>query len=98
MTLLDRAAFPRDKPCGEYLTPGAVGIAAGRTRRSARTAGRRRGAADARNGRSPQRPRVRRRDGGPRLPAQVTDQVLRDAAEAAGVRVIEGVNVRRILS
>ena len=24
VTLLDRAAFPRDKACGEYLTPGAV--------------------------------------------------------------------------
>jgi flavin-dependent dehydrogenase len=24
VVLLDRAEFPRDKPCGEYLTPGAV--------------------------------------------------------------------------
>ena len=24
VTLLDRAAFPREKACGEYLTPGAV--------------------------------------------------------------------------
>lgn len=24
VTLLDRACFPRPKPCGEYLTPGAV--------------------------------------------------------------------------
>ena len=24
VTLLDRAKFPRDKPCGEYLTPGAL--------------------------------------------------------------------------
>ena len=26
VTLLDRAVFPRDKPCGEYLTPGAVNL------------------------------------------------------------------------
>src|SRR5947207_366622 len=26
VVVLDRARFPRDKPCGEFLTPGAVDI------------------------------------------------------------------------
>lgn len=97
VTLLDRAKFPRDKPCGEYLTPGALrllrdelgvlpdllaGGAAPLTRETVV-------------------PHRARSFGGSTdalaCPRTVTDKALRDAAEAAGTRVIEGVNVRRIL-
>ena len=97
VTLLDRAAFPRDKPCGEYLTPGAVQILrdelgvlpalvqAGATRLTRETV-------------VPHR--ARSFSGGTdalACPRTVTDRVLRDAAEAAGVRVLEGVNARIVL-
>ncbi len=97
VTLLDRAAFPRDKPCGEYLTPGAVGLlrdelgvlpglmAGGAARLTRETV-------------VPHRAKA---FSGPTdalaCPRTITDKVLRDAAEEAGARVIEGVNVRRIL-
>lgn len=97
VTVLDRAAFPRHKPCGEYLTPGAVTLlrnelgvlpslmAHGAVRLTRETV-------------IPHRARA---FGGATdalaCPRTVTDQVLRDAAESAGVRVIEGLNVRRIL-
>lgn len=97
VTLLDRAAFPRPKPCGEYLTPGAVRllrdeigvlpklIAEGAARLAWETVVPHRGQAF----------------GGATealaCPRTVTDKILRDAAEAAGVQVIEGVNIRRVL-
>ena len=97
VTLLDRAAFPRDKPCGEYLTPGAVGLlrddlgvlpdlmAGGAARLTRETVV----------------PHHTAAFSGPTdalaCPRSVTDKVLRDAAEEAGARVIEGLNVRRIL-
>ena len=95
--LLDRAAFPRDKPCGEYLTPGAVGLlrdelgvlpalmAGGAARLTRETVIPHR--AEAFSGLTDALA----------CPRTVTDRVLRDAAESAGARVIEGVNVRRIL-
>lgn len=97
VTLLDRAAFPRDKPCGEYLTPGAVRLlhdelgvlpdllAGGAARLTRETV-------------VPHRARAfSGSTDALACPRTVTDKVLRDAAEAAGARVIEGVNVRRIL-
>ena len=97
VTLLDRAAFPRDKPCGEYLTPGAVALlrdelgvlptlmANGAVRLTQETV-------VAHSSKS---------FGGATdalaCPRAVTDQVLRDAAEAAGVRVLEGFHVRHII-
>ena len=97
VTLLDRAAFPRDKPCGEYLTPGAVRllrdelgvlpelIRAGAVRLTRETV-------------VPHRSRPF--SGGTdalACPRVVTDRILRDAAEAAGARIVEGVNARRVL-
>lgn len=95
--LLDRAAFPRDKPCGEYLTPGAVKLlrdeigilpelmASGAARLTRETVVPHRSSAFSGATEALACPRV------------VTDRVLRDAAQAAGARVIEGVNVQRIL-
>lgn len=97
VTLLDRAAFPRDKACGEYLTPGAVKllrdeigalpqlISSGAAVLTEETIV----------------PHNRRSFSGTTTalacPRIVTDKVLRDAAEAAGVCVSENFNVRRIL-
>ena len=89
--------FPRDKPCGEYLTPGAVRLlrddlgilpellAGGAARLTRETVVPHRA-----------RPFSGVMDA-LACPRTVTDKVLRGAAEAAGVRVIEGVNVRRIM-
>ena len=97
MTLLDRAAFPRDKPCGEYLTPGAVRLLrdelgvlptlmkAGATRLTRETVVPHRAQAFSGGTDALACPRV------------VTDRVLRGAAEAAGVRVLEGVKARSVL-
>ncbi len=97
VTLLDRAAFPRDKPCGEYLTPGAVKmlrdeigvlpelLSAGAARLTQETVAPHHSQAFSGATEALACPRV------------VTDKILRDTAEAAGARVIEGVNVRRIL-
>ena len=97
VVLLDRAAFPRDKPCGEYLTPGAVRLlrddlgvlpslmAGGAARLTRETV-------------VPHRARAwSGATDALACPRTVTDKVLRDAAQAAGARVIEGVNVRRIV-
>ena len=97
VTLLDRAAFPRDKACGEYLTPGAVKllrdeigvlpelISGGAATLTEETIV----------------PQNRRSFSGATnalaCPRVVTDKVLRDAAEAAGVCVLENFNVRQIL-
>lgn len=97
VTLLDRAVFPRPKPCGEYLTPGAVRLlrdeigvlpallAEGALPLTHETVAPHRAASF----------------GGPTsalaCPRTVTDSVLRNAAQAAGVHVVEGFQVRRIL-
>lgn len=97
VTLIDRAVFPRDKPCGEYLTPGAVhllrdelGILPQMLAAGARPLSR-----------EVVVPHNGRMFGGmtqalacPRL---VTDRILRSAAEAAGVQVVEGWAARSIL-
>ena len=96
VTLLDRAVFPRDKACGEYLTPGAVKllrdeigilpqlIAAGASLLTQETVVPHNGRAFSGTTEALACPRV------------VTDQALRDTAEAAGVQVLENFNVRRI--
>ncbi len=97
VTLLDRAAFPRDKACGEYLTPGAVKLLrdeigvlpqlldAGASVLTQETVVPQNGRAFSGTTDALACPRV------------VTDQVLRDAAEAAGAIVLERFNVRQIL-
>ena len=84
MTLLDRAAFPRDKPCGEYLTPGAVRLL--RDEMGVLPTLMARGAA--RLTQETVVPHRARAFSGPTdalaCPRIVTDRVLRDAAEAAG--------------
>ena len=97
VVLLDRAAFPRDKPCGEYLTPGAVQmlrdeigvlpemLAVGARRLDKETVV----------------PHAARSFSGPTealaCPRIITDKILRDAAQAAGARVQEGFSARKIL-
>ena len=96
VTLLDRARFPRQKPCGEYLTPGAVRLL--RDELDVLPALLAQGAAWL------TQERVLAHDGrgfsGPTqalaCPRLVTDQALRDQAEACGVRVVEGFAVRQI--
>lgn len=97
VTLLDRAIFPRPKPCGEYLTPGAVRIlrdeigvlpallAGGALPLTHETVVPHRVASFGGSTSALASPRT------------VTDSVLRNAAQAAGVRIIEGFQVRHIL-
>ncbi len=97
VTLLDRAVFPRPKPCGEYLTPGAVGIlrdelgvlpsllAGGASPLTRETIVPHGGRAFGGTTQALTCPRV------------VTDDVLRRTACAAGVRVVENYAARRIL-
>jgi geranylgeranyl reductase family protein len=96
VTLLDRAAFPRDKACGEYLTPGAVRLlrdeigvlpqllSSGASVLTEETVV----------------PQNRRAFSGTTnalaCPRVVTDKALRDAAEAAGAAVLEDFHVRQI--
>ena len=96
VVLLDRAAFPRDKACGEYLTPGAAALlrdelgvlpaltASGAARLTCETVVPHSGRA------------FSGRTEALACPRTVTDKVLRDAAEAAGARVWESFNVRQI--
>ena len=97
VTLLDRSHFPRPKPCGEYLTPGAVGLlrddldvllsllAQGATWLTEERVVEHRGPGFSGPTAALSCPRV------------VTDYALRSQAEACGVRVMEGFAVRRIL-
>lgn len=97
VVLIDREAAPRDKPCGEYLTPGAAqmldeelgvlpallaGGAAWLTRETIV-------------------PHNGKAFGGVVralcCPRTVTDSVLRRAACAAGARIVEGVSAQKIL-
>ena len=97
VTLLDRAAFPRDKACGEYLTPGAVQLlrdeigilpqllGSGASVLTEETVVPQNGRAFSGTTNALACPRI------------VTDKILRDAAEAAGAAVLEQFNVRQIL-
>ncbi len=97
VTLLDRAAFPRPKPCGEYLTPGAVAL----LRDEIGVLPQLLGAGAARLTEETVVPHNGRAFSGSTAalacPRTVTDAVLRDAAQEAGVRVLEHFNVREIL-
>lgn len=97
VTLLDRAAFPRDKACGEYLTPGAVKLLrdeigvlpqlleAGAVALTEETVV------------PHNRPAFSGTTNALACPRVVTDQALRDVAEAAGVCVMENFNARQFL-
>ena len=102
--LLDRARFPRDKACAEYLSPATADALA------------RLGALAAVEARGPQRPLgmhligrggsralVRYPDGGSSrralcLSRRVLDATLLEHAREAGVRVLEGQQVRGAMS
>jgi flavin-dependent dehydrogenase len=98
VTLLERSVFPRVKPCGDYLTPGAVQLlrddlgvlpallAAEAVPVTRETVVTHRGAT------------ISGVTSGLACPRALTDQVLLDAARATGVDVREGVNVRDILT
>ena len=89
--------FPRDKACGEYLTPGAVQL----LRDEIGILPRLLDAGAAALTEETIVPHNHRAFSGTTdalaCPRVVTDKVLRDAAEAAGASVLEGFNVRRIL-
>ena len=95
--LLDRAAFPRDKACGEYLTPGAVQVL--RDDIGVLPALREQGAAVLTEETVVPHhyPAFSGATEALACPRVVTDRVLRDAAEAAGAEVREGFHVRQIL-
>lgn len=95
--LFDRDAAPRPKPCGEYLTPGAVGLL--RDTLGVLPQMRAQGAMPIT--RETVVPHNGRAFGGETqaiaCPRTVTDAVLRNAARAAGVQVMEEVSVRDVL-
>jgi len=97
VALLDRSPFPRPKPCGEYLTPGAVRLL--RDEIGVLPELMRQGAA--RLTRETVVPHRAAPFGGATdalaCPRIVTDTVLRDAARAAGARVFDGISVREVL-
>jgi flavin-dependent dehydrogenase len=97
VALLDRSPFPRAKPCGEYLTPGAVRLL--RDEIGVMPELMRQGAA--RLTRETIVPHRADPFGGLTdalaCPRTVTDAVLREAARAAGARVFDGVSIREIL-
>lgn len=97
VVLLDRAAFPRPKPCGEYLTPGAVrllrdeiGVLPALLAQGARRLTRETVAPHSSHTFSGATDALA-------CPRSITDHILRDAAERAGVRVREGFSARKIL-
>lgn len=105
--LLDRARFPRDKPCAEYLSPEASRILA---EMGALEECERAGAATLRGMtvRSPAGERIHGdfaaahgfrgfRDSGLALRRTVLDAILLERAKRAGVRVLEGVRVADVL-
>lgn len=104
VTLLERAQYPRPKPCAEYMSPGVLrelcplGVAeavehAAKSRLYGFTLYAAAGRFTGRFGRAA--------DGGPRygvgLPRAVLDEILARAAQAAGVTLREGVRVTDLL-
>lgn len=97
VVLFDRDAAPRPKPCGEYLTPGAVGLL--RDTLGVLPQMQAQGAVQITH------EVVVPHDGGAfggetnalACPRTVTDAVLRNAARTAGVTVLEDMSVRNIL-
>ncbi len=97
VVLFDRDAAPRPKPCGEYLTPGAVGLL--RDTLGVLPQMQAQGAVPI--SRETVVPHDGRSFGGETnafaCPRTVTDAVLRNAACTAGVTVLEDVSVRSVL-
>ncbi|HET7552104.1 MAG TPA: FAD-dependent oxidoreductase [Gemmatimonadaceae bacterium] len=105
--LLDRAHFPRDKPCAEYLSPEASRLL---SEMGALEECERAGAATLRGMtvRSPAGERIRGdfaaahgfrgfRDSGLALRRTILDSILLARAKCAGVRVLEGVRAADVL-
>jgi flavin-dependent dehydrogenase len=105
--VLDRARFPRDKPCAEYLSPEASRIL---SEMGALEACERAGAATLRGMtvRSPDGGCIRGefaaahgfrgfRDSGLALRRTILDAIILERARCAGVRVLEGVRVADVL-
>lgn len=105
--LLDRARFPRDKPCAEYLSPQAsrildeMGVLATIERAGAAQL-------DGMRVRAPNGAVIHGefasshgfrgfRDRGLALPRRELDAILLDRARAAGARIVEGAKVRDVL-
>lgn len=97
VVLFDRDAAPRPKPCGEYLTPGAVGLL--RDDLGVLPQMLMQGAVPiTRENVVPQDGRAFGGDTAAlACPRTVTDAVLRNAANAAGARIVENVSVRSFL-
>ena len=107
VVVLDRARFPRDKPCAEYLSPEASRVLASMDALAACEAA---GAAQLSGMvvRSPNGAQLRGdfaaahgfsgfRDRGLALRRTVLDAILLDRARAAGARVVEGVRVTDVV-
>ena len=107
VTILDRARFPRDKPCAEYLSPQASRILAGMGALRAIEA-----AGPAHLGgmivRAPNGEHIRGdfaadhgfrgfRDRGLAIRRHVLDEILLDRARAAGARVVEQTRVTDLI-
>jgi flavin-dependent dehydrogenase len=106
VTLLDRARFPRDKPCAEYLSPeasrvlAAMGVLADVEAVAAQLDGMRvrSAAGHSLEGRFASARGFRGfRARGLAVPRRVLDALLLDAARAAGVRVCEAARVTDLL-
>ncbi len=97
VVLFDRDAAPRPKPCGEYLTPGAVAL----LRDTLGVLPQMQAQGAAQINRETVVPHNGRAFGGETnalaCPRTVTDTVLRNAARVAGVNVCEEVSVRSVL-
>jgi len=97
VVLFDREAAPRPKPCGEYLTPGAVELL--RDTLGVLPQMLAQGAAPITH--ETVVPHKGRAFGGETnalaCPRTVTDTVLRNAARVSGVTVVEEVSVRHVL-
>jgi len=97
VVMLDRAKFPRAKPCGDYLNPGCtrvlsrIGVWDAVAAASAPVAGMRLVAAD-----GTRAPTTFSTGSGCALPRAVLDHLLVAHAAAAGASVIEETSVVRI--
>lgn len=95
VTLVDRARFPREKPCAEYLGPEALRLlgAIGALGAVERVGGARLSGMKVR---APDGTEFGARVGGLGVPRVDLDSLLVDHARAAGVRVVEGFRVTAI--
>jgi menaquinone-9 beta-reductase len=105
--VLDRARFPRDKPCAEYLSPeasrmlAAMGVLGEIEQHSRRLSGMKVRSPDGswlHGTFSGARPFRGFRDQGLAVRRTVLDNILVEAAVEAGARVVQGVRVQQLLS